>query len=212
MKSQNPGTVMVHKMFNQAILILWSYPQALVRAQAKQRASTPSRTLPNNMWDINLLELTSNRSQPGFQLPLPSPLLHLRHNPGPGLGCHSAPSGQGGQNMQICKEQNAKCKMQRAKCKMQNAKCKMQNAKCKCIFPSGHGGQYSNGMAIIIVTEVRSLLVCKIIHLILFDIWIMWLRCSCSFPISFKQSMPGLLCFCPCFSTSSTQLPSECDY
>ena len=121
MKSQNPGTVMVHKMFNQTILILWSYPQALVRAQAKQRASTPSRTLPNNMWDHNLLELTSNRSQPGFQLPLPSPLLHLRHNPSPWLGCHSAPSGQGGQNMQICKEQNAKCKMQNAKCKMQNA-------------------------------------------------------------------------------------------
>ena len=121
----------MQKMFNQTILILWSYPQALARAQAKQRASTPSRTLPNNMWDHNLLELPSNRSQPGFQLPLPPPLLHLRHNPGPWLGCHSAPSGQGGQNMQICKMQNAKCKEQRAKSKEQNAKCKMQNAKCK---------------------------------------------------------------------------------
>ena len=34
----------------------------------------------------------------------------------------------------------------------------------------------------------------------------MWLRCSCSFPTSFKQSMPGLLCFCQCFSTRSTYL------
>ena len=50
-----------------------------------------------------LIELTSSRSPPGFQLPLPSPLLHLRHNPGPWLGCHSAPSGQGVQNMQISK-------------------------------------------------------------------------------------------------------------
>ena len=34
----------------------------------------------------------------------------------------------------------------------------------------------------------------------------MWLLCSCSFPTSFKQSMPGLLCFCQCFSTRSTYL------
>ena len=72
---------------------------------------------------INLFELPFNRSQPGFQLPLPSPLLHLRHNPGPWLGCHSAPSGQGGQNMQICK--HAKCKMKIFK--KQNAKCKYAN-------------------------------------------------------------------------------------
>ena len=51
---------------------------------------------------------------------------------------------------------------------------------------------------------VWSLLVCQIIQLILFDIWIMWLRCSSFFPFSFKQWMPGLLCFCQCFSTSST--------
>ena len=52
----------------------------------------------------------------------------------------------------------------------------MQNAKCKCNFPSGQGGECHHAMAIIIVTEVWSLLICQIIHLILCDIWIMWLR------------------------------------